>query len=125
MCLASDYIKQIEVITTRYKDDYEKLVGRLSHYDKLVADIYHKIETANFNACEGYYLSKNLQEVLQKRRIVKDEMSRLNMLNQTLNLNKLTSSLDNSRQCVAKSKKKSHAWQKNWKNTYSLEEVLH
>jgi hypothetical protein len=90
----------------------------------MLADHYHKIENMNFNACEGYYLTKQLQEILRKRRIVKDEMSRLFTLSQTLNTKKLNNSINTCKSQINKAKKKSHNYQHDWTYTYKLEEIL-
>ncbi|WP_200858137.1 hypothetical protein, partial [Klebsiella pneumoniae] len=40
----------------------------ISKADKQVSEILHDIETRNMNAYQGYYLSKELQKVLEARR---------------------------------------------------------
>jgi hypothetical protein len=90
----------------------------------MVAEHYHKIENMNFNACEGYYLTKQLQEMLRKRRIVKDELATLDTLRQTLDFKHMNNSINKSRQCINRSKKKASDWQQDWKYTYLLEEIL-
>lgn len=44
----------------------------LSKIDLEKADIEHAIELGVFNASEGYLLCKQLQEIMQRRRIIKD-----------------------------------------------------
>jgi hypothetical protein len=125
MCKASKYLEEMSELLQRVKSDYDSLVQKLSYYDTLISEHYHKIEVMNFNACEGYYLSDQLQKLLRKRRIVKDEMSRLNTLKQTLDFSKMHNSINHSKQCINKAKKKTEKWQQDWKYTYTLEEVLH
>lgn len=43
-------------------------------------DIKHKIEICSFNASQGYYLCRDLQITLQKRRELKDELVALEVL---------------------------------------------
>jgi hypothetical protein len=125
MCKASKYLDQLETLVKGIESDRKMLFEKLSKYDLMLSEHYHKVEVMNFNACEGYYLSNQLQEILRKRRIVKDEISRLTTLNQTLNLKTINNSLKKSKECITKAKKKSAEWQHDWKYTYSLEEVLH
>lgn len=125
MCKASKYLNELDNLVKSIDQDYELLSKKQSYYDSMVAEHYHKIENMNFNACEGYYLTKQLQEILRKRRIVKDELARLLTLKQTLNIRKVHNTINHSKQCINKAKKKSEKWQQDWKYTYTLEEVLH
>jgi predicted RND superfamily exporter protein len=124
MCKASKYLSELDNLVNNINKDFELLSKKQSEYDSMLSDIYHKIENANFNACEGYYLTKQLQELLRKRRVVKDEFSRLNTLRQLLG-NSLHRQINNSKQSIGKAKKKSQTWQQEWKYTYTLEEALH
>jgi hypothetical protein len=126
MCLASKYLNQLDNVVKGIESDHNKLFSKLSEYDSLISELYHKVEVSNFNACEGYYYSKQLQELLRKRRVIKDEISRLNTLKQTLNLKSALpkSKINNSKQCIDRAINKSCKWQQNWKYTYTLEEVL-
>src|SRR5690606_9797771 len=117
--IVNDYIVQIESIVQKYDSEYQKLAERLSHYDKLISEHYHKVETTNFNAVEGFYLSKNLQELLHKRRVIKNEMYRVNILKRNI-----SATLGNTRVQMEDFKQNHQEWQKNWKHKYTLEEVL-
>lgn len=66
-------------IMLRLEKDLENLQEELkvcnkeiSKADKQVSEILHDIETRNMNAYQGYYLSKELQKVLEARRCWKD-----------------------------------------------------
>jgi carbamate kinase len=124
MCLASKYLSQLESITREIHEHKDLLAKKMSEYDKQLVDHYHKVETTNFNACEGYYLTKDLQEILQKRRVTKDEWSKLNTLTQIIKLSK-DSEFSQTKKSLGKYKEKNQQYRSNWKNTYSLEEVLH
>jgi hypothetical protein len=126
MCLASKYLNQLDEVAKGIENDYKKLSKKQSEYDLQISELYHKIETANFNACEGYYFSKQLQEILRKRRTIKNELVRLNSLRDTLNLrNSLNNkNLCRSKQSLNKIIKNTNKYQQDWKYTYSLEEVL-
>ncbi|MFO1442984.1 hypothetical protein KDN24_07100 [Bacillus sp. Bva_UNVM-123] len=86
MCLASTYLNELSKIQRKMQSDIAKISKKESEYDRKVSDIYHKIEISKFNACEGYYLSKELQDVLQKRRVIKHEGSRLRNIYKSLSL---------------------------------------
>jgi len=85
MCLASKYINNLEEALKGIQDGVKELSEKLSYYDKEKNRIYHKIEVSNYNAAEGFYAYKELQRVLQERRIIKDELAKLKVVNQHLN----------------------------------------
>jgi hypothetical protein len=126
MCLASKYLNQLDNVIKDMNCDYKKLSVKLSEYDSLISEHYHKIETTNFNACEGYYLTKQLQEILRKRRVIKHEMERLNSMQMTLGIkNNLTDEkLNNSKKRIKQLSNRSCKYQQDWKYTYTLEEIL-
>ena len=70
----------IELIHTlsEYSEEYDRCKAMLSKYDKELNKVYHDIEQINFNASEGYYLSKKIQELRSKRRVVKEKMNEIN-----------------------------------------------
>ena len=55
----------------QYKD---KLIHDLSIADQKITDINHYIEFNKLNACQGYKMSKLLQDTLQERREIKDKL---------------------------------------------------
>jgi hypothetical protein len=74
-------------LSTRLSSDFEAIraahaeaTKAMSRTDKDVAEIYHEIEFAKFNARDGYFLAKRLQEALRRRRETKDEFSAMNAL---------------------------------------------
>lgn len=125
MCKASKYVGELERLISSINADFNKLSQKQAEYDTKLSEYYHKIEQATFNACEGYYLTKELQELLRKRRVIKDEFFRLNTLKQTLQIGQLHASVSKTKNSIHSSKQKATKWQQDWKNTYSLEELLH
>jgi hypothetical protein len=123
MCLASNYIGKFEEILEDFHSEHKRLSEEVSRYNTMVSDHYHKIETMKFNACEGFYLAKQLQELLRKRRLIKDEFCKINSLRQIM-VDKVQGSLEKSKTSVEKSKKKAMLWQKDW-GTYKLDEISH
>lgn len=80
MCLASKYLNQLENVVKEMDCDYKKLSAKQSEYDNNMVELYHKIETTNFNACEGYYFTKQLQEILRKRRSSKTRNGKIKFI---------------------------------------------
>ncbi|GLI82587.1 hypothetical protein ANABIO32_02740 [Rossellomorea marisflavi] len=126
MCVASRYINQLEDILVQIKTDLNKLNKKKAYYDKLFNEYYHKIETAKFNACEGYYLAKNFQDILQKRRLIKSELHRMKSLQNYL-INTMSSKLPSAKRVVEKSKNTNQEWFENFNFSFSdiEEEVMH
>lgn len=127
MCLASKYIGQIEEMLVNLKSDIKKLSIKQSEYDKTVNEYYHKLETTKFNACEGYYIAKNFQEVLQKRRLVKSELYRMQHLYDNLKIQSVDEKLPQVKKMVNKSKSRGKEWCTNFNYSFSdiEEEVMH
>lgn len=61
----------------------EELLEELSAVDLEISDLNHYLEflakegSTGFNACEGYYIARDLQELFVKRRKIKNEHSLL------------------------------------------------
>ncbi|PLR72162.1 hypothetical protein [Bacillus sp. UMB0728] len=127
MCLASKYFDQIEVMLKAIDGDIEKLCKKQAEYDRMINQYYHHLETTKFNACEGYYIAKNFQTELQKRRLVKGELSRLQTLKEALQSQAVNKSLHKAKSTVKKSKEKGRKWCKNFNFTFSdiEEEIMH
>lgn len=80
---SNQVIGHIDQINHLISDTYmNELSIRMSEADKSVVDIYHYIEAANFNACQGYKLCKRLQKALIHRRTIKNEYTLLNRIRQ-------------------------------------------
>lgn len=62
------------------------LVDEQSKYDRQVTDVEHYIEfnAGKLNACDGYKAYKLLQDVLVKRRKIKDELQIINVVRDTM-----------------------------------------
>lgn len=125
MCKASEYLNQLDSIVRNIDREYSRVSKKQQEYDLMLSDHYHKIETANFNACEGYYLTKELQEILRKRRVIKDELARLNSLRDGIKIGGMHSQINKSKKNLEKHKKAASEWKKDWKYTYTYEELIH
>jgi hypothetical protein len=127
MCLASKYIGEIDDLVERIKSDMQKLHNKRSEYDKKLSEFYHQLEIKKFNACEGYYISKQLQEILQKRRLLKNELYRMQHIYDTLSVQKISDKLPKTKNNVKKFKKSCTEWESAFSFTFSdiEDEILH
>jgi DNA-binding transcriptional regulator GbsR (MarR family) len=124
MCKASKYINEINSLISNLNSDINQLNQKRSEYDRLVSQHYHKIEHSNFNACEGFYLAKELQETLRKRRLIKEECERLTMLRNSIDQSQVEQKLCKTRKNINRLIQKSNNWKYKWKDTYTLEEIM-
>lgn len=69
--IAENFFVEIKNLIDENKSD---ISDRLSEIDLELSDMLHYIEFHKFSACEGYKLCKRLQEVLDRRRVIKNEM---------------------------------------------------
>jgi hypothetical protein len=98
MCIASNHLNQLSEVHKVIRRDKEILSNRQQELDQLISAIYHEIEVANFNAAEGFYFCKKLQQALQERRIIKNELGYMSSLIQMLELDKLGNKLNSAKQ---------------------------
>lgn len=127
MCIASKRLNELNKVLNGIKEDTMKLRQKVSEYDKSLSNLYHKIEMANFNAAEGYYLAKEMQILLQKRRIVKDEVHRMEYLFKCVSDGALHNKLKQTSNKIDKARKRSKEWKQGFKidmDTFELE-MLH
>jgi hypothetical protein len=77
MCFAyksvANHIQQLE-------EKLKNMSKDISECDKSLVNFYHDVEAKKFNACEGYYIAKDLQRILLKRRKVKYEYNQIRAL---------------------------------------------
>lgn len=98
---ARELYNKLEELTSEYVAEKKKLEKMQSRLDKEINKFYHNLESrGNFNAAEGYYIAKDLQELLKKRRVVKQELYTLRMVNNNLQFNKIESILPHARKCL-------------------------
>lgn len=84
--LAQTVAIEIEKYLTPLARMQERAASQIAESEDLVTDIYHLIEFENFNACRGYYLAKQLQDTLRARRQAKDEISKLAVIKEAMNI---------------------------------------
>jgi hypothetical protein len=77
------YFSQMELhanalgnIMNQMNSPKETLRKMQSIADKEMSNFYHKIERVDkFNACEGYYIAKELKKILSRRRSLKTALA--------------------------------------------------
>ena len=92
-CIVKPYIIPIEVqnwldrikgcngLAKEAEERKKELVHQLSNVDKELSNCLHEIELfKNMNACDGYKEYKRTKNILEKRRIIKDELSVVNSI---------------------------------------------
>lgn len=77
-------LKFINSIDTHFKDIHDEL----DSVNNKMCDLEHDIENSNFNACEGYRKAKQLKELRQTRRKLKNEIDMLVKLHEWHQRNK-------------------------------------
>ncbi|MEE3806082.1 MULTISPECIES: hypothetical protein [Lysinibacillus] len=95
------------------------LTKELSRLDKYISSMYHDLE--GIDPTEEFSLSfvTQLQDTLKKRRVVKDEMARLDAV-----LNPLRNVAGDIETSVNIRKKVSKRWKRDFKMTLTIEEVI-
>jgi hypothetical protein len=125
MCKASKYLNELESLTARINADFELLNRKQSEIDKILSEKYHELENANFNACEGYYHAKQLQQVLRQRRVIKGEMARMNILHNSLKQLGVPKTINKAKMSIENSNKSGEKFIGSWIDSYSIDEILH
>lgn len=69
-----DRVSDVNGLVDDMKKRIEDLNNELSLIDKETVDIEHYIEFGQLNACQGYKVSKMLQDRFRQRRKIKDEL---------------------------------------------------
>lgn len=95
------------------------LTRELSRLDKHISKMYHDLEGIDIS--QEYALSyvTQLHDVLKKRRVVKDEMARLDAV-----LNPLKNVVNDVDSAVRSRRKVSRRWRRAYKMRLTIEEVL-
>jgi hypothetical protein len=71
------FYEQLDRLYREVTRFYNELNKHQSRYDKELSALYHELEKAELTPTSGYEFALKLQDVLRKRRVVKDEMARL------------------------------------------------
>ena len=99
--LVQSIIDAVETI----KQDMDTMNQRIKQCDTEISDLLHDIEFSKFNACEGYYYAKELQELRRKRREYKEYEEHLDLLRGSMNKYKwITSDLKNNIKAIRNKK---------------------
>ena len=84
-------ISVLSEAVSKLNDRHKELVEQESKYDLQRTDVEHYIEfnAGKLNACDGYKAYKLLQDILIKRRKIKDEMQIINVVRDRMNAEEL------------------------------------
>ncbi|WP_110930581.1 hypothetical protein [Paenibacillus bouchesdurhonensis] len=105
-------------LTREAKVTRDRLSRMLSDFDRAISNIYHELERVDLSPDSGYYAALLLQDVLRKRRVVKDELAGINHL--ALVLESAQSDLD---QHIKRNKKRSRRWHRELNIRLEIEDI--
>lgn len=80
MCQTCKYAVELKQLFNEISDEYNRLYLEIGKCDLKQQDLLHKIESSNFNAAQGYQLAKELKELREKRREVKNDFTIIEMI---------------------------------------------
>ena len=115
MCKASKLLNEIKESTNSINQEHDRLNNLCKKYDQDLSSMYHKIESkGKFDACTGYYIAKEIQLLLQKRRITKHERDNYKSIIQSMNIKSLTSIVEKASNNVKKLNDKNRPYTCDW-----------
>lgn len=80
MCQTCKYAVELKQLFNEISDEYNRLYLEIGKCDLKQQDLLHKIESSNFNAAQGYKLAKEIKELREKRREVKNDFTIIEMI---------------------------------------------
>jgi site-specific DNA-cytosine methylase len=80
MDTAIDYLCRMVEVLNQAKADFNDYSKKLSLLDKEMQDVLHNIENEVFDAAKGYYFAKQLKDIRNRRRTVKNNHELLQIL---------------------------------------------
>lgn len=87
MSLSETYLAQLHTLHTGVVGTFDRLNRMQSEMDREVSAIYHEIEKMELDEASALGAARLLQGALRKRRVVKDEIVRLQPIYQMLTTN--------------------------------------
>ena len=92
-----DYIDKLEEVTDEIDQNYFSLKRDLEIVEKEIIDIYHAMEFYDLSASKGYKIYKMMQERLQRRREIKDDLEKIKIM---MGIHIEKESVDNAKQKI-------------------------
>jgi len=105
MCKAKELSNNLLFLLDQIEKECKNYTKNYSQHDLMIEDILHKIEFDKFNAYEGYMLCKQLQNIRQERRIIKDELEPLQSLKNTIQNSNIRKTLERAKNNVVRIEK--------------------
>ncbi|MBS4193478.1 hypothetical protein [Lederbergia citri] len=84
------------------KRTYYKLKAEMSRTDKQISELYHELEKVDLNEDIGYQYSIALQNLLRRRRVIKDEFIPIDIMFQSL-----SESIESLKERIGRNREKS------------------
>lgn len=85
------HMDQLQEVIEDFHKQWHMVIRELSKVDKAISDIHHFIEISpNLNAAEGYKAYKDLKELLERRRDIKDSRAQMQPFKTMLNRSNLS-----------------------------------
>lgn len=79
MCIATKLAGELDSLLLNLDFEHKKFKDLRSNIDRKLNQFYENVRNAgNFNIVQGYHLTKELQLILQERRIIKNELEKIN-----------------------------------------------
>ena len=126
MCLANKFLTRFEELSNEMEKEYKRLKRLNSEYDKKMNNFYHKLEVVKFNAAEGYYLAKEMQDIARQRRVIKNELYKLQAVADRMDLKLIIDKSNTTRKVLNKIHKDESSdkhYVKEWAHNYRVEDL--
>ena len=125
MCLANKFLTRFEELSNEMESEFQRLKKLEVVYNKKLNEHYHDMETAKFNAVEGYYKAKELQDIVRQRRVIKNELYKLTRVREKMRLNTIIQRSNTARQSLSHIHKheENNDWSREWKDNYRVEDL--
>jgi hypothetical protein len=80
MSIIDQYIENCKHMHEELEADLSHLQTALAVRERALVDMYHAIETSNYNAAEGFWAYKRLQRILRELRVLREERRKKEIL---------------------------------------------
>lgn len=101
------------------KHTYYRLKSEMSKTDKQISNLYHELEKTDLTEELGYQYSIALQNLLRKRRVIKDEFIPIDIMFQSM-----SESIENLKERIGRNREKSEEIRSSLNVSLKIAEVL-
>lgn len=115
MCKVVGLLEKMKEVQQEYEKERKQLNAMLSKIDGEINIFYHNLEKRSFNASEGYFIASDLQKLVRKRRVIKQEMFKWSALNASLSIRELDKKIISAQKGLNKIKNdRKDSYSNNW-----------